>query len=204
MLDTLGNRPLPGRRLFMASLASLMAGVQPAFANTPRSALFSSLSGASFRKYGMGEPVGVVLTDFSCPYCRLLDAELARLTKARPGHAFAMLDMPLLGQGSVAAAKLEWVAGQRGKAMSAHAAMMSGPRPSNSTEYAARIAAVIGEADMSGDAASPMAQRFIDDCLAYGRAAGVTGVPAIIFVDGTQSKGWSTDVPAMLARGTAT
>ncbi|WP_423141426.1 DsbA family protein [Parablastomonas sp. CN1-191] len=133
----------------------------------------------------LGNPAGttvlVEFTDYACTYCRRSLPDVQALIAADPQLKIVTRELPILGPGSVAAARVALLAARQGKYAAFHDAMFAmGPPTQASISAAARKAGVD---------TSPLAKRdpAIEGELArnldFARQLGIGGTPAWIVGD---------------------
>jgi protein-disulfide isomerase len=71
--------------------------------------------------------------DYNCPYCRMTAPELHKLLKADPGVQIIFKEWPILGDGSVYAARSAVAASWQGKYLVAHDALIGATRDLDQT-----------------------------------------------------------------------
>ncbi|HEY4548248.1 MAG TPA: DsbA family protein [Pedomonas sp.] len=81
----------------------------------------------------------VIYSDYQCPYCRSLDAAVHQLLQEDSGIRVVFRDWPLLGHGSMEAARAAIASQWQGKHLAFHAALMNLPARLN--ERTIRMAA---------------------------------------------------------------
>ncbi len=115
----------------------MLARVEPL-----RGALETPFAGAV-----LGNPRGTVtlveFSDYACPYCRMSIPDLKAVIAANPDLKVVLRESPILGDGSVAAARMALAAAEQGRFEQFHYAMFAKDRPNEATiEAAAREAGV--------------------------------------------------------------
>ncbi len=84
---------------------------------------------ADARNPVMGNPKGdiwiVAFTDYNCPYCKAVEPRLMALLKADPGVKLIVKEYPILGPGSLTAARAALAAHKQGKYAALHNALMA-------------------------------------------------------------------------------
>lgn len=134
----------------------------------------------------VGSGVNVVeFFDYNCPYCRQSLGATEDIQK-KPGVRFVFKEFPILGEGSVYAAKAAIASIKQGddKYVAFHNAMMSYPGRIEEMSVLAVAAKVGLDVDkLKKDMADPKVQETIDRNIALARTIGVTGTPAFIVGD---------------------
>ena len=133
----------------------------------------------------LGNPAGThVMVEFfddQCPHCRDAIPAVQGLLKADPELKVVLRDVPMLGDGSVLAARAAQAAGLQGKYMPMHDAMMSAPVPITKDEIE-EAAKGIGldvprmETDMMGEEVTSS----LNANISLSRRVGVTGTPTFV------------------------
>jgi protein-disulfide isomerase len=138
-----------------------------------------------------------VLTEFydsQCPHCRDAEPALAKAVKADPELKVVLRNIPILGDGSVLAARLELAAASQGLFMKMHDAMMSAPVPIT-REIAIEAARGVG-ADMTkldADIGSEAITKTLNDNISLSRRIGLTGTPGFAMPGRGLLEGFTTD-----------
>ena len=136
----------------------------------------------------LGNPDGDVTVveffDYNCPYCKRAAEDVQALLAADPNVRFVSREWPILGEGSVAAARAALAAREQGRYEEMHNALMA-DRSRKDEAAVLCIAAGLGldmerlKADMNSDAVN-------DHLNMSGRLAealGFTGTPAFVIGD---------------------
>ena len=136
----------------------------------------------------LGNPDGDVTVveffDYNCPYCKNVAADVATLLETDGNVRFVSREWPILGEGSVAAARAALAAREQGRYEDMHNALMA-DRSRKDEAAVLRIAEGLGldmerlKADMAGEAVNAhleMSSRLAD-------ALGFTGTPAFVIGD---------------------
>lgn len=130
------------------------------------------------------EPSGVVFLDYNCGHCRRTHPEIISWIEAAPGRSLIVAELPVLGQGSVAAARAAIAAQATGDYEKVSEALYAHPdqiTPEN-------LPGILTAAGLDADAliAAGAEQAVEDRIVANMRTAGslgVTGTPAIVVGD---------------------
>ncbi|MFQ5786034.1 MAG: DsbA family protein, partial [Alphaproteobacteria bacterium] len=138
----------------------------------------------------VGNPDGdvtlVEFFDYNCPYCKRSLKDLQTLVRDDPGLRIVMKEFPILGPGSLVAAKAALASRRQApeKYNEFHDAMMSSRGRLTATRIM-DIAAEVGfDADrLETDMADPEIQAVIDRNVALARALGINGTPAFVVGD---------------------
>jgi len=136
--------------------------------------------GSSWQGSAKPEVTLVEFYDYACGYCRASLPVLARLLKEDPGLRIVYRDFPILGEGSVAAARMALGASKAGKFTAFHDALYAAGRPDEQTlTEAAKAAGIPAGIPQSADYDAELKKN-------YGLASqlGATGTP--LFVVGDQ------------------
>ena len=136
----------------------------------------------------LGNPDGDVTVveffDYNCPYCRRAMSEVEGLVEADPEIRLVFREWPILGEGSVFAAKAALAARNQGKYEEFHWALM-GMEERAQQASVLRIAAEIGlDVDkLQSDMAAPEIQRHIEDSMRLAQSLGFNGTPSFVIGD---------------------
>ncbi len=122
-------------------------------------------------------------SDYNCPYCRVLTAELQEIQNSRElPVAITWHELPLLGETSRNAARAALAADmQDGYAQFHHRRLMRS-RFVQTNEFLAVLAQDVGldPARLIRDAASKRVEKRIEDALALAEVFGIPGTPALV------------------------
>lgn len=136
----------------------------------------------------LGNPDGDVTVveffDYNCPYCRRVKPEVKAMIEADPNIRLVYREWPILGDGSVFAAKAALAAREQGKYEEFHWAMMGLKGRANEASVL-RIAAEIGlEIEkLRKDMDAPEVQEHIDTSMRLTRSLGFNGTPSFVIGD---------------------
>jgi protein-disulfide isomerase len=125
-----------------------------------------------------GDATLVEFFDYKCPYCRKAAPVLDQLMQADPGVRIVFKEYPILGPGSVFAAKAALAAQKQGKYLPFHNALYASHGPI--TEASAMEAANNVGLDVNRlktDMADPAIEKAINDNLALAEALRISGTP---------------------------
>jgi len=136
----------------------------------------------------LGNPEGDVTVveffDYNCPYCRRVKPEVRAMIEADPNIRLVYREWPILGDGSVFAAKAALAAREQGKYEEFHWAMMGLKGRANEASVL-RVAEEIGldlEA-LRRDMEAPGVQEHIDTSMRLTQALGFNGTPSFVIGD---------------------
>ncbi len=152
-----------------------------------------------------GSPVGgnadgdvtmVEFFDYNCPYCRQVAPVMAEAVAADPGLRIVYKEFPILGPGSIFAAKAALAAERQGKYGEFHEALMNAESRVEETTVLA-IAEEIGldVERLKEDIEDPAIQAEIDANLELAQALRINGTPG--FVIGDEILRGATDLATM-------
>ncbi len=132
-----------------------------------------------------GNPKGdvtiVEFYDVRCSYCRRMLPVIDKLLKADPGIRLVYKDLPVLGPGSVLAARALIAAQKQGQYLKLHDTLMTGtPNIDMDAVKAAAQRAGLDWARLEKDMAAPEVQARIDTNLAVAHRLQIEGTPAYI------------------------
>lgn len=135
-----------------------------------------------------GDPRGdvtlVEFFDYRCPYCKQMSDVVDDMIRADPKLRVVYKEFPVLGPGSVLAAKATIAARRQGKYLEMHRALMAS-RGTIDDGAITRLAKPIGiDVDrLNADMKDPGIETQINDALALGHVLGLTGTPAFVIGD---------------------
>ena len=133
----------------------------------------------------LGNPDGDVTVveffDYNCPYCRRVKPEVKAMIAADPNIRLVYREWPILGDGSVFAAKAALAAREQGKYEEFHWAMMELKGRANETSVL-RVAQEIGLdiEKLRKDMEAPEVQEHIDTSMRLTRTLGLNGTPSFV------------------------
>jgi protein-disulfide isomerase len=133
----------------------------------------------------LGNPEGDVTVveffDYNCPYCKRAMAEVQGLLDDDRNVRLVYREWPILGDGSVYAAKAALAARQQGKYEEFHWALM-GLKERAEEASVMRVAEMIGLdiEQLRSDMASPEVQEHIDTSMRLTAALGFNGTPSFV------------------------
>ena len=137
----------------------------------------------------LGNPEGDVTVveffDYNCPYCRRAAPEVDALIAKDPNIRLVYREWPILGEGSVFAARAALASRKQGKYAEFHAAMM-GLQGRAEEESVLRVAAEIGlDIDrLRQDMTAPAIEEHIATSMRLTRGLGFQGTPSFVIGDG--------------------
>lgn len=133
----------------------------------------------------LGNPDGDVTVveffDYNCPYCRRVKPEVRALIEEDPNVRLVYREWPILGEGSVFAAKAALAAREQGKYEKFHWAMMGGDGRANEASVM-RVAEEVGlDLDqLRKDMEAPEVAEHIETSMRLTQALGFNGTPAFV------------------------
>lgn len=136
----------------------------------------------------LGNPEGdvtiVEFFDYNCPYCRRVKPEVKAMIEADPNIRLVYREWPILGEGSVFAAKAALAARNQGKYDDFHWAMMGVKGRANEASVL-RVAREIGlDIDkLRKDMEAPEVQEHFDTSMRLTQALGFNGTPSFVIGD---------------------
>lgn len=149
----------------------------------------------------LGNPEGDVTVveffDYNCPYCRRAGEQVTAMLERDENVRVVMREWPILGEGSVFAARAALAARAQGKYGEFHDALMGAPgRIDDNT--AMQIAAGVGLNldQLRADMDSPEVQAHIDATMTLAQSLGFSGTPS--FVIGSELAPGLIDAEQML------
>ncbi len=134
-----------------------------------------------------GNPKGdvtiVEFFDYACGYCRSARADIESLLASDPNIKIVYHEMPVLGDGSLEAAKISLAAAKQGKYIAFHKAMYAAGRPDATTITKAIKAAGLDEGAARSFAKSPEAETVLAQSQSIQRGLQMTGTPSWVIGD---------------------
>ncbi len=128
-----------------------------------------------------GDVTVVEFFDYNCSYCRRAMSEVKGLLAADSGVRLVYREWPILGEGSVFAAKASLASRKQGKYEEFHWALM-GMKGRAEKASVLRIASEVGlDIDkLTADMASPEIEEHIQTSMDLSRALGFSGTPSFV------------------------
>lgn len=128
-----------------------------------------------------GDVVVVEFFDYNCPYCKRAGDELAKVLETDPNIKIVYREWPILGEGSVFAARAALAARNQGKYAEMHGALMG-------MQGRAEENSVMAEAEKLGldieklraDMDAPEVQQHIETTMRLSQALGFSGTPSFV------------------------
>ncbi|MEC7794395.1 MAG: DsbA family protein [Pseudomonadota bacterium] len=133
----------------------------------------------------LGNPDGDVTVveffDYNCPYCRRVKPEVQALLDADPNVRLVYREWPILGDGSVFAARAALAARKQGKYDAFHWAMMANKGRAEEASVM-RIAEQVGLdlEQLRADMQAPEVQQHIATSMQLSQALGFSGTPSFV------------------------
>jgi protein-disulfide isomerase len=197
--DYFAQRPEEARRLVKDFLAKNSDVLQEAVAEKKqrddRAALISSKAFAVFhsaRQVVLGNPNGdvtlVEFVDYNCGFCRRALGDILDLVKSDANLRLVLMQYPVLGAGSVEAARvavaLQMQDGGPAKYLEFHSKLMAGPGPANKARALAVAAGLgIDMARLEADLARAEIEATLEENKRLGRALRIRGTPSYVICD---------------------
>jgi protein-disulfide isomerase len=144
-----------------------------------------------------GDVTLVEFFDYACGYCRASVNDIARLLKEDPNLKVVYREMPVLGQGSLDAAKISFAAAKQGKYAAFHRAMYATGRPDEASIKKAVQTAGLDEAAARSYAKSTDVQQALEASARLQQELQITGTPT--WVVGDQLLGGAVGYDALKA-----
>ncbi|MEI6557475.1 MAG: DsbA family protein [Rhodospirillaceae bacterium] len=131
-----------------------------------------------------GDVTVVEFFDYACPYCKSVEDNLKALLKADDKVRLVLKEFPVLGAGSMLAAKAVLAARAQGKYAALHEALLTA-RGQFSEESVMRIAQSVGldTARLKSDMAAPEVEAALAANGALAEALNIRGTPAFVIGD---------------------
>lgn len=142
----------------------------------------------SKRGYVAGNPSGKIAVveffDYNCGYCKRSLGDVVKLVETDPDLKLVLKEFPILGPGSVFAAKAAIAAKKQGRYWDLHVAMMKN-RGAVNEEVVIKIAGDLGlDIDrLRADMADPEVDATINESMQIANAVGINGTPAFVIDD---------------------
>jgi len=131
-----------------------------------------------------GDVTVVEFYDVRCPYCRSMLPVVAEMLKRDHNVRLVFKDIPILGPGSVVAAKAVLAAQHQGAFLRLHDALMTGtPNIDQEVVHAAALRLGLDWDRLQRDMADPAIQARIDANLKMAHALQIDGTPAYVIGD---------------------
>jgi len=136
----------------------------------------------------LGNPEGDVTVveffDYNCPYCRRVKPHMEALLAADPNVRVVYREWPILGEGSVFAARAALASRNQGKYDEFHWAMMGlNGRAEESTVIRAAEQIGLNIAQLRRDMNAPEIDEHIQTSMRLSRAIGFSGTPSFVIGD---------------------
>jgi protein-disulfide isomerase len=135
--------------------------------------------GSSWRGAAKPDVTLVEFYDYACPYCKASNPALERLLKEDDGLRVVYRELPILGDASVAAARLSLTASEAGRFAKFHDTLWAAGRPSAETLAAASQAAGISP----NPAENAAVEAELKKNFQIASALGATGTPLFVIGD---------------------
>lgn len=131
-----------------------------------------------------GDVTVVEFFDYNCGYCKKAVEDIIKLLETDKDIKVIFIDMPILSQASMDAARWALAADKQGKYYDYHVALMKDPTPKNAGEFE-KLGKKLGldVEKMRKDAESKEVRAAIEQNLALGRDLGIRGTPGFIIGD---------------------
>lgn len=149
---------------------------------------------AGFLGNPQGRHVVVEFFDYQCLHCREAVSALRRAIQADPELKIVLRDLPILGQGSEAAARVALAAAKQGLYLPVHEALMQLPLPI--VDETAVLAATTAGADRERlviDAVSAEVTQQLEGNLSLARRIGVANTPSFAAPGAGVLEGYGND-----------
>lgn len=131
-----------------------------------------------------GDVTMVEFFDYNCPYCRQVAPVMAEAAAADPGLRIVYKEFPILGPGSIFAAKAALAAERQGKYGEFHEALMNADgRVEEATVLAIAEEVGLDVERLKEDIEDPAIQAEIDGNLELAQALRINGTPGFIIGD---------------------
>ena len=132
--------------------------------------------GTSWKGASKPDVTLVEFYDYACAYCKASNPHIDQLLKEDPGLRVVYRELPILGEPSVAAARLSLAASKAGRFAQFHDALWAAGKPSEQT-----LAAAASAAGIPGNLPpSPEAEAEIQKNFQLAETLGATGTPLFV------------------------
>ncbi|HYE94154.1 MAG TPA: DsbA family protein [Terriglobales bacterium] len=122
--------------------------------------------------------------DYACPHCKTVAGAVKDLLRDDPKVRLVYKELPILGEGSMVAARAALAARAQGKYDAFHDALMAAPgSPSEASVMRAAAQLGLDVAKLKTDMASPEITAMIQKNYALAQALGLNGTPAFVIGD---------------------
>ena len=129
-----------------------------------------------------GDVTVVEFFDYRCPYCKRVADSLMTLVKDDPNVKVVYKEFPILGPGSLVAAKIALAAHRQGKYEQVHAAFMAHKGSFEQADLLDLAASVGADpAKLAVDMEDPAIQGLLQANDSLAAALGITGTPGFLF-----------------------
>ena len=184
VLDTIRENP----EVVMEALSALQQQQQQQQAQATEEYLRQNqqamVEGAPILGSPEGDVTVVEFFDYNCPYCKRAAAEVEALIESDPNVRVVMREWPILGDGSVVAARAALAAREQGLYEEFHTAMMA--EQGRATEDSVmRVAEEVGLniQQLQEDMQAPEVAEHIATSMELTRALGLNGTPSFVIGD---------------------
>ena len=129
-----------------------------------------------------GDVTVVEFFDYRCPYCKRVSDSLMTLVKDDPNVKVVYKEFPILGPGSLVAAKIALAAHRQGKYEQVHTAFMAHKGSFEQADLLDLAASVGADpANLAADMQDPAIQGQLQANDSLAAALGITGTPGFLF-----------------------
>ena len=128
-----------------------------------------------------GDVTVVEFFDYACPHCKNVAGAVKQLLRDDPKVRVVYKELPILGEGSVVAARAALAAREQGKYLEMHDALMAekaGPTEASVMAAAAKVG--LDVARLKSDMAKPAVMETIQKNYALAQSLGLSGTPAFV------------------------
>ena len=128
-----------------------------------------------------GDVTVVEFFDYACPHCKNVAGIVKQLLRDDPKVRVVYKELPILGEGSVVAARAALAAREQGKYLEMHDALMTekaGPTEASVMAAAAKVG--LDVARLKRDMEKPAVMETIQKNYALAQALGLSGTPAFV------------------------
>ncbi len=135
----------------------------------------------------LGNPSGSVTVveffDYNCPYCKRAASDIKKLTEDDKNIRLVYREFPILGEGSVFAARAALASRNQGKYEAMHSALMSLKRAEEKSVLEAAGELGLDLEKLKADMKAPDVEKHIAVSMELAQALGINGTPSFIIGD---------------------
>ena len=130
-----------------------------------------------------GDITVIEFLDYNCPYCKRAMDEVATLVEADPNVRRVVREWPILGEGSVVAARAALAAREQGRYQEMHEALMGLQRADEAAVMATAESLGLDMGKLEADMNDPAINAHFERSHELAQAMGFTGTPSFVIGD---------------------